>query len=102
MTMPPVGYKNPPIEHRFPPGVSGNPAGGKRGPREKKRRPHPFDLVTEVTVGASQVKMTIAKRLMLTARAQTAATMDPRLEIALQRAKDRVDRAAMKARVRTH
>lgn len=100
MTMPPVGYKNPPIEHRFPPGVSGNPAGGKRGPREKKRRPHPFDLVTEVTVGASQVKMTIAKRLMLTARAQTAASMDTRLEIALQRAKDRVDRAALKAKAR--
>lgn len=98
--MPPVGYKNPPVQHRFPPGVSGNPAGGKRGPREKKRRPHPFDVTVEVTVGADRVKMTIAKRLILTARARVAETRDQKLEITLQRAKDQVDRAALKAKPR--
>jgi hypothetical protein len=96
----PVGYKSPPIEHRFPPGVSGNPAGGKRGPRVEKRRPHPFDQITEVTVGTKQVKMTMARRLIMTARNRAVTTMDEKLEVVFQRVKDRIDRAALRAKTR--
>ncbi len=98
--MPKVGYKNPPVEHRFPPGVSGNPAGGKPGPRKKKRRPHPFDQISEFTTPYGVKKQIVGERLLEFAVHVLRIEKDPKLERVLRKHLDRIEHALHRAKVR--